>query len=65
MTSSVNMTLPRTGPQDKSLVSYREACERLANATVAQRAADAEHNAALAQYNEAHGAALQAGVIEK
>lgn len=57
--------LPRTPAEEKAHREYRDACERLANACVANYVAQQEHTAAMAAYNNAHGAALQAGVIEK
>ena len=57
--------LPRTPAQEKAHREYRDACERLANASVRLKQARSEHEAAMSVYNEAHGAALQAGVLEK
>lgn len=58
-------SLPNTPAQQKAHDEYRDACERLANASVRLKAARAEHEAAMDQYNKAHGSATQAGVLEK
>lgn len=44
--------------------AYHEACERLANASVAKHRADAEFEKAMAQYAQALGAAKSQGVVE-
>ena len=56
---------PRTPAQEKAYQEYRDACERLANASVASFKAKMEHTIASELYSKALGAAVNAGVIEK
>jgi hypothetical protein len=54
------LTLARIRARD----AYHNACERLANASVAKHRADAEFTEAMAQYAEARGAAVSQGVVK-
>jgi hypothetical protein len=53
----------RTPAQEKAYQEYRDACERLANASVAKFKAGIEHGIATGLYAKALGAAVNAGVV--
>ena len=54
---------PMTLARVHAAQEYHEACERLANASVAKHRADAEFSEALRAYSEARGAARSQGII--
>lgn len=56
---------PRTPAQEKAYQEYRDACERLANASVASFKAKVEHSIASEQYSKALGAAVNSGVVKE
>jgi hypothetical protein len=58
-------TADMTQPQRVAWYAYQQSCERLANASIAMRRAQVEYENAIAEYGYFHGAAQQAGVIEK